>query len=151
LARRGAAKQIRGGEKMRVHLWVVLLSLGFGLLGDAAVAKGGARAGRGESADRVASSKRDEAGPAASQPKLDLNSATVEELSTLPGIGPKRARAIVAYRERHRFARTRELRRIRGIGPKTFVRLQAHVTIGGPARGLVSATPGTQPRATLKR
>lgn len=81
--------------------------------------------------------------PGANDQKLDLNQATVDELSTLPGIGPKRARAIVAYRERHRFARVREMRRIRGIGPKIFERLKDRVTIA-------VATGNSMPRAVAK-
>ncbi len=138
---------------MRSHVWAAFFSMVVLLVGGGSVAEGASRKARGETAERAAAAKRDESIPAATQAKLDLNGATAEELSTLPGIGPKRARAIVAYRERHRFARTRELRRIRGIGPKTFQRLQAHVTIGSvsPPRGLVSAAPGAQTRATVRR
>ena len=66
------------------------------------------------------------AGPAA----LDLNSATAEELETLPGVGPVMASAIVAWREENgRFTAVEELQEVSGIGPKTFEKLRALVRV----------------------
>lgn len=60
----------------------------------------------------------------ASAELVDLNSATAAELERLPGIGPSRAREIVAYRERHgSFIRVADLDRIPGIGPAAVARL----------------------------
>ncbi len=56
--------------------------------------------------------------------KLDLNLASQTELTRLPGIGPKRAQAIIKRRSRRRYRRLRELLAIRGIGPKTLKRLK---------------------------
>ena len=56
--------------------------------------------------------------------QLDLNVATEAELVQLPGIGPSRARDIVAYRERHgSFSRVADLDRIPGIGPAALAKL----------------------------
>ncbi|MEL6189803.1 MAG: helix-hairpin-helix domain-containing protein, partial [Myxococcota bacterium] len=60
---------------------------------------------------------------------LDLNRATPAELEALPGIGPSRAQAIVAQRERRPFRRVAELVRIRGIGRKTLRRLRKHLVV----------------------
>jgi competence protein ComEA len=61
-------------------------------------------------------------GPGAPAP-LDLNTATLEQLDTLPGVGPATARAIVTYRSRHgRFRSVTELLEVPGIGP---VKLEA--------------------------
>lgn len=49
---------------------------------------------------------------------VDLNTATEQQLDTLPGVGPSTARAIVAYRGQHGpFARVEDLLNVRGIGP----------------------------------
>ena len=59
---------------------------------------------------------------------VDLNSADWTELALLPGIGEKLARRIVESREHDgRFARPEQLRRVRGIGPRTWERLQPFV------------------------
>ena len=48
---------------------------------------------------------------------IDLNTADVYELQRLPGIGEKRAQAIVAYREEHGpFQSVEDLTRVSGIG-----------------------------------
>ncbi len=64
---------------------------------------------------------------------LDLNSATLDELIDLPGIGPVLAQRIIEYRERHGgFKTLEELLEIRGIGPKRFEQLKGHVRLGPP-------------------
>ena len=56
---------------------------------------------------------------------VDLNSATLKELETLPKIGKKKALAIVEYRERTGgFRKADELLNIEGIGEKTWLRLK---------------------------
>lgn len=64
---------------------------------------------------------------------LDLNRATVEELITLPGIGPVLAARIVAWREDHGpFQSVDDLRQVSGIGEKTLERIRDLVTVGKP-------------------
>jgi competence ComEA-like helix-hairpin-helix protein len=60
---------------------------------------------------------------AAGEP-LDLNRAEPAQLQELPGIGPKKAEAIVALRQRRPFTRVTQLLEVRGIGPKTLERLR---------------------------
>lgn len=55
---------------------------------------------------------------------VDLNRATALQLTRLPGIGKKRAEEIVALRARRPFRHPRELLRMRGIGPKTYRRIE---------------------------
>lgn len=60
--------------------------------------------------------------------RLPVNSATAGELERLDGIGPARARAIVAHRERHGpFHCTEDLLEVRGIGPVTVERLEPQI------------------------
>ena len=64
---------------------------------------------------------------------VDLNRATLAELDTLPGVGPRTAQRIVEYREENGgFTRLEELMNVRGIGERTFLRLQPLVTLGSP-------------------
>ncbi len=61
---------------------------------------------------------------------IDINTASVEELDTLPGIGPKIAQAIVEHRETQgRFASAEDLLQVRGIGPKKLAAILPHVTV----------------------
>ena len=61
---------------------------------------------------------------------IDLNSASLDALESLPGIGRKKAEAIVALRTRRPFTRITQLLEVRGIGKKTLARLIPHVNVG---------------------
>lgn len=60
---------------------------------------------------------------------LDINVATEEELQTLPGIGPSKARAIVEYRKVQPFKQPEDLMNVPGIGPKTFEKLKNRIRV----------------------
>jgi hypothetical protein len=60
---------------------------------------------------------------------LDVNREDARTLETLPGIGPRRARAIVAARP---FCNEAELERVPGIGPATLRRLRGRVAASAP-------------------
>lgn len=61
---------------------------------------------------------------------IPVNTASVEELDTLPGIGPKTAQAIVEYRETHgKFNSAEDLLQVPGIGPKKLAALKPHITL----------------------
>jgi len=62
---------------------------------------------------------------------LDLNRASVDEISRLPGVGPTLARRIIEERDRRgRFESPDGLRRILGMGPKKLAALLPLVTVG---------------------
>jgi competence protein ComEA len=65
-------------------------------------------------------------------PLLDLNAATEKQLETLPGIGPKHARSILASRNARggRFQRLDDLLEIDGIGKETVEKIRPHVVLG---------------------
>jgi competence protein ComEA len=62
---------------------------------------------------------------------LDLNTATAEQLDTLPGIGEVTANQIVAYRTAHPFRSVDDLRQVPGIGDRRFELLKDLVTVAG--------------------
>ena len=65
---------------------------------------------------------------------LDLNTATDRQLETLPGIGPSRARAIIAHRNQHGpFVAAEELTAVAGIGPGIYGNLQSLVSVAPAA------------------
>ncbi|RRD47787.1 helix-hairpin-helix domain-containing protein [Tessaracoccus sp. OH4464_COT-324] len=62
--------------------------------------------------------------------RVNINTATAEELDQLPGIGPATASAIVQWREEHgKFSSLDQLQEISGIGAKTVAKLTPHVTL----------------------
>ena len=62
--------------------------------------------------------------------RVNLNTATSEELTALPRIGDTVAARIVAYRKKNgSFTKVEELMNVKGIGEKTFLRLQPHVFV----------------------
>jgi len=83
---------------------------------------GGAAAGAGSGAGGAAS---------AAGGKVDLNTATLEQLETLPRIGPSLAQRILDWRTQNgRFASVDDLKNVSGIGDKTFAGLESAVTAG---------------------
>ena len=61
---------------------------------------------------------------------VDINNASEKELTTLPGVGAKTAKEIVAARP---FKTVDDLKNVKGIGDKTFEKLKAHV-VCNPAK-----------------
>lgn len=67
----------------------------------------------------------------ASAELLNVNKATNVELQALPGIGPKKAEAIIAFRTSHGpFLVVDDLVKVKGIGVKTLEKLRPLVTVG---------------------
>ena len=63
--------------------------------------------------------------------RIDVNSATAEELQLIPGIGPVLSRRIVEYRERHGgFRSVQELERVYRVSSRLVESIEPYVAIG---------------------
>lgn len=65
---------------------------------------------------------------------VDLNTASKEELTSVKGIGPKKAAAIVEYRKKNgSFKSVDDLNNVHGFGDKTVAKLRGDLTVSGGA------------------
>jgi competence protein ComEA len=62
---------------------------------------------------------------------VNITTASAEEFERLPGIGEKKAAAIVEHRRTHPLKRVEDLTHVKGIGRKTVARLRAYLTLNG--------------------
>jgi competence protein ComEA len=74
--------------------------------------------------------------------RLDVNRASADELTLIPGIGPKLAARIVEERSRRgRFERLEDLRSVRGLGAKVWARVEPFVEVRQVSNKKESVTP----------
>jgi comEA protein len=75
-------------------------------------------------------------------PKININTATIDELTQIPRVGPKTAEKIIKYREEHGpFKTIEDIMNVKGIGPKTFAKIKHMITVGGPEEKKEEAKP----------
>ena len=60
---------------------------------------------------------------------INIHTATLEELLTLPGIGESKAKNIIEYREENKFKNIEELKNVNGIGESLFEQIKNKITI----------------------
>jgi competence protein ComEA len=65
--------------------------------------------------------------------RIDVSRAGVPELMRLPGVGEKRAQAIVALRAKQPFHRPEDLLAVKGIGPAWLAKVKGNILVGSAA------------------
>jgi competence protein ComEA len=80
--------------------------------------------------------------------RIDLNRASASELMRLPGVGKKRAQAILAYRARQPFRRPEDLLAVKGISADWLERVKGHLSASEPSR---ASTPVAKPAGISKK
>ena len=86
--------------------------------------------------------------------QININTATTDELDSLKGIGPTKAKAIIDYRKKNGpFKSVDDLENVPGIGPATLKDIRGSVMVSGASQPLPATaqhtSPGkAQPRAT---
>jgi competence protein ComEA len=64
------------------------------------------------------------------QEGININTASVDQLTSLPGIGSAKAEAIVTHRKEHgAFTRVTDLLEVKGIGPNLLEKLEGLITV----------------------
>ena len=68
--------------------------------------------------------------------KVNLNTATAEQLTTVPGVGPKLAARILEQRQKSgSFKSVQDILSVKGIGEKNLAKIQTYLTVGESAHG----------------
>jgi len=60
-------------------------------------------------------------------PRINVNTASQQQLDSLPGIGPVIASRIIEYRSHHPFSVPKDLLKVKGIGPKKLEKIQEKI------------------------
>ncbi len=83
--------------------------------------------------------------------RIDLNRASTVELMRLPGVGQKKAQAIVALRSRQPFKKPEDVVAVKGLGPAWFAKVKAHLVVGTPLAAAPAPAPAMAPAVASAR
>ncbi|BBB32271.1 competence protein ComEA [Thermotomaculum hydrothermale] len=98
-----------------LSILILIITLGFGF-------NMPAMANSGKATNRVKTVNKVE--------KININTASVDQLIKLKGIGPKKAKAIVEFRKKNgKFKKLEDLMLVKGIGKKTFEKIKPFLTL----------------------
>ncbi len=61
--------------------------------------------------------------------KININNASKDELTKLPGIGDKMADVILDYKKKHSFKKIEDFMKIKGIGKKKFAKIEPFIKV----------------------
>ena len=128
--REKALKSKGNKEKIR-FLGVVLFFLISGILYSHSFYSGGLEMGQRITVDEIGIVEGEDVSAETLLDKIDINTASQEELLTLSGIGDGRAADIIKYREENgNFSRIEDIMQVSGIGEKTFEEIKEWITVG---------------------
>jgi competence protein ComEA len=83
---------------------------------------------------------------------VNINTASKEELTTIKGIGEKRAQEIIDYRKKNGdFKSVDDLEKVPGIGPGTMKQIRSQVTVSGKTTADKPADKGTNTKTDTKK
>lgn len=72
---------------------------------------------------------------------ININTATVQQLILLPGIGAAIAQRIVDYRAQKPFKKAEDIRSVKGVGEQTYKKISRFLSISGPTTLSIPAMP----------
>ena len=61
---------------------------------------------------------------------VDINNASLKELTSIKGIGEKKAKSIIDYRSKECFTKPSDIIKVKGIGKKIYEKIKKDITVG---------------------
>ena len=60
---------------------------------------------------------------------ININTATIDELQTIKGVGESKAKSIIEYRKENKFTKIEDIKNVNGIGDSLFEKIKDYITI----------------------